>query len=203
MPPTAFITHPQHIVTYVGPLWRIYFQGGAHPTRWNDMRHFGPVKGMRFDPHPTPSTFHPSIGVTYVAAGLVTAFAETFQKTGTIDRSYRKAAIASWQPTRGLQLLDLSSNWPLLNGASASIQMGPKRYTQNWARAIYNVMGGTIDGVLYLSSVTSEPAMALFSRAKTANSFPPRPKENRLLSDAAADLYVFTAAKHTGFNVAR
>ncbi len=29
-------------------LWRIYFQGGEHPTAWNAFRHFGPGSS-RFD----------------------------------------------------------------------------------------------------------------------------------------------------------
>jgi hypothetical protein len=31
-------------------VWRVYFRGGPHPTRWNQMRTFGPTTA-RFDHH--------------------------------------------------------------------------------------------------------------------------------------------------------
>ena len=200
-PPASFQTDPEHVIEYDGALWRVYRQGGGHPSSWDDLRHFGPARGMRFDPHPPPAGVHPATGVTYAATGPRTALAEYFQASRVINRSRDRVAIVSWVPTRPLVLLDLSSNWPIINGASASIQMGPKRDTQKWARAIHERMGRDVDGLWSLSSMTGEPMLTLFSRTKTDDAWPARPKLNFLLADTAADVVVYRAGKELRYGV--
>lgn len=201
-PPASFTTDPdEHILEYDGPLWRVYKQGGDFPSAWDELRYFGPAKGMRFDPHPLPPQLHTSVGVTYAATKPQTALAESFQALRTIERSRDQVAIASWKPTRPLVLLDLSSTWPVANGASASIQMGPKRHTQTWARAIYDRLGDDIDGLWFLSSVTGEPSLTLFDRTKRQNAWPTRHVDGYLLADAAADVIVYATAKKLNFAV--
>lgn len=200
-PPASFQTDPEHLIEYAGPLWRVYRQGGDWPSSWDELRHFGPKAGMRFDPHPEPEGVHPTVGVTYAATLPRTALAEYFQSTRLIDRSRDGVAIASWVPTRPLVLLDLSSSWPLINGASASIQMGPKRYTQKWARAVHERMGDDVDGLWSLSSMTGESMLTLFSRTKTVDAWPARPKSNHLLADTSVDAIVYHSATKIGYEI--
>jgi hypothetical protein len=110
-------------------------------------------------------------------------------------------AIASWVPTRPLVLLDLSSNWPIMNGAAASIQMGPKRDTQKWAHAVHERMGDDVDGLWSLSSMTGEPMLSLFSRTKTVDAWPARPKSNHLLADTSVNEIVYAAAIKIGYEI--
>lgn len=200
-PPASFQTDPEHLIEYDGPLWRVYRQGGRHPSSWDELRHFGPARGMRFDPHPPPAGVHPAIGVTYAATRPRTALAEFFQATRVINRSRDRVAIASWVPTRPLVLLDLSSNWPIMNGAAASIQMGPKRDTQKWAHAVHERMGDDVDGLWSLSSMTGEPMLSLFSRTKTVDAWPARPKSNHLLADTSVNEIVYAAAIKIGYEI--
>ncbi|MGZ0095367.1 RES family NAD+ phosphorylase [Microbacterium arborescens] len=179
----------------------MYRQGGKYPSSWDELRHFGPARGMRFDPHPEPEGVHPSVGVLYAATGPGTALAESFQSTRVIDRSRDGVAIVSWVPTRPLVLLDLSSGWPLVNGASASIQMGQKRDTQKWARAVHERMGDDVDGLWSLSSMTGEPMLTLFSRTKTIDAWPARPKLNHLLADTSVDAIVYDVSTKIGYEI--
>ena len=184
-PPTSFKTDPdKHFRTPDDALWRVYYRASAHPAAWNKLREFGPVEDMRFDPHPLPKGVHPGIGVTYAASSSQTALAEAFQER-LIDRRDMHPAIAGWVPTRPLTLLDLTSRWPVLNKGAAAIMMGDKEYTQAWARAIEYQLRDEIDGLYYLSSVDSQPCMALFTRTQRVNAWPARPDFAVALSDPA------------------
>jgi hypothetical protein len=183
-----------------GPLWSIFATVGPHALAWNELRHFGPATGMRFDPHPLPPGVH-DVGVMYCATGPVTAFAEVFQASRRISRSELGRTLVSFTPARDLQLLDLTANWPVKNGGAASMQMGPKRHTQNWAREIQSQLGDRIDGLWHYSSLTSEPMVTLFSRAEVDSIFETYPESRVALADAMADLDVYIAASELGYDV--
>ena len=79
-PPERLVTRAENITQWSGALWRIHRTGGAHPSAWNAPRTFGPLRSMRWDPHPEPVGPHPTgPGVSYCAATSDTAFAEVFQ----------------------------------------------------------------------------------------------------------------------------
>ena len=67
-------------------LWRIYRRAGAHPTDWNEFRHWGPAATCRFDPHTEPPR-EQARGVLYAGLRVDTCFAEVFQETRTIELS--------------------------------------------------------------------------------------------------------------------
>ena len=79
--------------------WRIYFRGGAHPSRWDQFRTFGPTDA-RFDHHQSDNDGH---AVLYIAKSPVTCLAEVFQKTRTIHRTDRKPILVGF----ALQTLSL------------------------------------------------------------------------------------------------
>lgn len=199
-PPESFVTRPSHLREYSGPLWRVYRSAGEHAGTWNALRHHGPVPGMRFDPHPLPPGDHPSVGVLYAATDAVTSLGETDQRRRVLDRVQNAPRLVGWRPSRPLTLLDLTGQWPVRNGAAAAIQMGSKRATQAWARAIEERLG-SIDGLWHLSAITGKPVVTLFSRVEREPAFPSRPSFDRALNDVTADAVVLVAAQRLGFPV--
>jgi hypothetical protein len=154
---------------------------------------------MRFDPQGPPTGDHPESGVMYAATLPWTAIAEVYQATRVIDRSAGGATIASWMPSRRLQLLDLTTNWPVLNGAAASMMMDDKSTTQAWAHAIDEQFSDRIDGLYHHSSINNRPMVTLFSRTERYPSFPARVGFRAQLSDPTADEIVAHAARLLGY----
>lgn len=200
-PPEAFTTRSEHIREYKAPLWRIFRSKGHHAPRWDELRTHGPVPGMRFDPHPLPRGEHPGSGVMYTSAFAITAFGEVYQSTRVIDRESEAPVLVGWEPTRRLELLDLTTNWPVLNGAAASMMMDDKVSTQAWARAVNERLGTDIDGLYHQSSIDNQPIITLFSRTESTPAFPSLPSFNALLSHASADPIVEIAAERLGYDV--
>jgi hypothetical protein len=181
------------------PLFRIFKRGGVHPMTWKQLRRFGPIAGMRFDPFVPPA--QPQLrGVMYASTSLKTAFAEVFQRERVIS-ARDGATLAAWTPTRPLVLVDLTSDFLIRNGAGAGLMMGPKRFTQEWAEAIDRSFGDQIDGLWHLSSMTSQPIVTLFSRAADPDSFPSRPGLHRGLDDPLMRGTIAAAADTIGYGV--
>lgn len=198
-PPAAFVFDAAHRRRFQSALWRVFRTEGAHALAWNELRRYGPVPGMRFDPHPPPTGMHADSGVMYAATSPHTALGEVYQATRLIDRSVGGATIVAWVPSRPLVLLDLTTNWPVLNGAAASMMMDDKHTTQAWARAIDERHGKDFDGLYHRSSINNEPLVTLFRRARQVASFPPRVSFSALLSDTLADELVAQAKKRLGY----
>lgn len=199
-PPSALTLDPaKHVVQFKDPLWRVYSTTGEHPQVWNELRHFGPAKGMRFDPHPLPPQVHADVGVLYAATLPHTALGEVYQETRIIDRGFRGNAIVSWTPSRPLQLIDLTSNWPVANGGAASMQMDAKERTSEWARAAYEQFGSDIDGFFHLSSINNQPMVTMFSRVERVPAFPARPAFHALLVDSSADMIIDLAVTELNY----
>ena len=199
-PPDTFILDPtSHVRTLSGSLWRVFRTEGAHSLAWNELRHYGPIPNMRFDPQPPPTGTYLDIGVMYAATRPVTALGEVYQATRVIDRSMGGATIASWIPSRPLVLLDLTSNWPVVNGAAAAMMMNEKASTQAWARAICERHGDVLDGLYHQSTINNEPLVTLISRTERVSAFPDRVRFSARLSDATADEIVAQATKNLGY----
>lgn len=201
-PPDPLIVHAGDIVEYHGPLWRIYRSASKRRVTWDQLRTFGPVKGMRFDPHPVPPGVHPDHGVMYTAGDFLTTFAEVFYETRVIDRHDESPVLVSWKPTRPLLLLDLTQRWSVRNSAATSLQMiDDKNITQVWAREIQRQLGSQIDGLVHTSSVGGGCNYTLFERSKRIPSFPSRPLFSVGLADAAAELIIEDARFELNFEV--
>lgn len=178
-------------------LWRLYFQGGPHPTAWYDFRFYGPTNG-RFDHHEAPPRVQ-SRGMLYAAELGPACVAEVFQDTRTIDRSRRAPWLVAFELVRDLELLDLSSNWPTRVGASQTINSGPRPRARAWSQSIYAAFP-TLDGLCYPSSMyRNTPAVALYEG--TADALPPSPRFHRALSDPALQLPLANIAYEIGYRL--
>lgn len=161
-------------------LWRVYFQGGAHPTTWDAFREWGP-SGARFDPHEPPARSQPDRAVLYTAMDGLTCFAEVFQDHRRVHRSRGAPALVAFRTTRPLRLLDLCGNWTTRAGASSAICSGPRARARRWARAFWEAWPD-LDGLLYASSMNGHAlSEALWGRARDA--LPARPAFHRRLDD--------------------
>lgn len=176
-------------------LWRIYFQGGRHPTTWSFFRSFGPT-GSRFD-HQAPSA--PERRILYAAEEIHTALAEVFQQTRMIDRLSRSPWLVGFRLRRPVELLDLTGTWPTRAGASMALSSGPRPRAQRWSRVIYESYPD-IEGLCYPSSMhANRPAVALCERSEDV--LPPRPTFHRPLSDPALLDVLKKAASGFGYEL--
>lgn len=188
-------------------LWRVYRQGGDHPSAWNDFRHYGPLSTARFDPHLAPPRFQDR-AVLYAAvrrprnrgaAPLDACLAESFQDTRTIDRHDRERWIVAFAPTAPLLLLDLSSAWTTRAGGHQSLTSGPRPTSRQWAIAIYEEYPG-VDGIHYASANYGPGhSIALFERA--IDRMPDNPRFHRPLSDPGLQPILDQAADRLGYAI--
>ena len=172
-PPTAEALrslglHAEDVVA-VAPhsiLWRIHRTTGLHVAAWNALRYFGPVDGMRFEPHDPPPHAQTK-GVFYAALDVRTCVAEVFQRGRTVDRHDGNPYLTGMRLTRTVRLLDLSGSWPTRAGASQAINSGPRPRASAWARTIRAAYD--VDGLWYPSSMRGGGlCVALFDTAADA-----------------------------------
>lgn len=164
-------------------LARVYFTAGAHPTRWNEFRRYGPTNA-RFDHH-LPDAHGQARdqqrAVLYCAGNAITCLAEVFQQTRRIDRVRNAPWLAVFELQRPLKLLDLSGSYPTRVGASMAINTGSRVRAREWARSFYEAHAD-LQGVYYASSMhANQGAIALNDRAPAAVAGHPR--FNRALAD--------------------
>ena len=168
------------LVTVIGPLWRVHRSSGPHVLAWNQLRRYGPVAHMRYDPHtPGPARLHPGFGVTYAAPDLTTALAEGFATTRVIDVTAGAPHATAWTPSRPLELLDLGGQWPIRNGAAAALTAANRSVCRAWAHAIHAQLQ-PLDGLLAPSTMTGRPIIVLWEQSQ--DSFPTSPVFSRPLS---------------------
>jgi hypothetical protein len=158
-------------------LWQFANAAGVHPTRFGQMRDFGPLRTARFDPHPEPASAGSGELVCYAAHTLLTAVAERFQHNRELRRAdpHRPTAYA-WFPTRDLSLIDFTGPGAVALGAAHALSGYRNDVTRRWARAI-RAAWPDIDGLLYSSSMTGEPCLALWAPA--TDTFPSAPQFSR------------------------
>jgi hypothetical protein len=126
----------------------------------------------RYDPHPQPPGNHPGAGVSYTATDIKTAAAEVFQTSRRIDPTTGAPYATSWTPTRPLQLLDLTGDWALRNGAAHALAHASRPVCRAWSRAIHQTWPD-LDGLWAPSTMTGRPMAVLYEPA--ASAMPSRP----------------------------
>lgn len=181
-PPHELSYTDDDVVPYSAQLWRIHNVGGKHPSRWDELRTFGPVDS-RWDPHPEPRGVHLGHGVAYAAPNPTTSFGEVFQRTRRIDLTDPEQYLTGWRPARELRLLDLTDTWPSRQGAAGALSAAPKPVCRAWARAIFDELvldGPRVDGLRVTSTITNRPMVVLYDPA--ADSYPAAPAISRPLS---------------------
>lgn len=186
-----------HLVRQGELLWRVYFRGGAHPSRWNQFRAFGPTDA-RFDHHLEES---PESGraVMYLALSPVTCLAEVFQKTRTIQRTHRAPALVGFAVASTLMLLDLTGTFPTRIGAPMGLMTGPRSVARNWAKGLYAAYPEA-QGIAYPSSMHGNAlAIALNDRAEAAKAVSATPKFHKALDDPSMITLLKNAARDVGY----
>jgi hypothetical protein len=179
------------------PLWRVHHTTGAHVVAWNQLRYFGPIDTMRFEPHDPPPHAQAK-GVSYNGMDVPTVLAEVFAQTRFVNLSRGDPYLTAWTPTRQLTLLDLTGTCPIRNGASYTINTGRKDHCRAWARAITSAWPD-LDGLWHHSSLTGRPMVTLFTPA--ADTFPPAPDVSSPLSHPGVFATLQTAAKAIGYRL--
>jgi hypothetical protein len=154
---------------------------------------------MRWDPHPTPKDDHPGFGVIYAASTPVAAFAEVFQQSRVIAVNGTNRVLSAWFATRSLRLLDLTSNWPLLNGAARALQHAPKSTCRAWAREVRAQGPSDLDGLIADSTLVGGDARLI---VVWQTHLPPAPALSRALDDPTIAPLVLAAAQATGYAIA-
>ncbi len=69
--PSGLLTRePEDLKELSAPVWRVHRTSGAHVLAWNELRSFGFLPTMRWDPHPAPGTEQHRFGVLYAAGDI-------------------------------------------------------------------------------------------------------------------------------------
>lgn len=116
---------------------------------WWQPRAWGPVTGMRWDPHHPPESVQPDRAVLYTAETLGGAAVETWQAGRVFLPAMDAPVVAQFTPIRPLRLLDLTADglWAIRNGASAGLVHTDRRVCRRWAEAILDA-DPDIEGLL-------------------------------------------------------
>jgi hypothetical protein len=197
-PPAQLTRQSDDTTEYSGTLWRVHRTAGEHVLAWNQLRTYGPLPSMRWDPHPGTEPSTRTEGVLYAASDIATSLAEVYQTTRVIDTVAGAATLTAWQPQRRLQLLDLSGTWLLRNNASAALLAAPRSVCRRWAGAIYTTWPG-LDGLYVPSTMTGRPNIVLWNSA--ADSIPPLPSFSRPLTHPLVWSIAHAAATEIGYRI--
>lgn len=195
-PPQPLSALPSDERRWAAPLVRVIRTQGDYLVPWNDLRRYGPLAGMRWEPHPPPAQAHSKIGVSYQAADLATALAEVWQSTRIIDTATQAPTAFIWTPTRPLRLLDVTGTWPLRMGAAAALTAAPRPVCCAWARQIRASLP-YLDGLHAHSTMTGASTVALF----TAEAFPAAPDAVIPLDSDLGVALSELIAEHIGYAV--
>jgi hypothetical protein len=184
----------------VGSLcWRVYRAGGEHPSRWNDLRHFGPTATGRFDHQDPPPHEDPARAIVYLAMDATAALAEAFQDTRTIDRRRQEPWLVAFELVAEVAALDLTRLWPTRAGASQAIATGRRVTAQAWSRAIYRAYP-EVAALAYRSAMAgSSVNVALYERASA--SIATRPTVHLPLTHPGLALPLARAASKLGYGL--
>ena len=166
-------------------LARVYFIGGAYPTRWDAFRRYGPTNA-RYDHHHADASgnaIEQDSSVLYAAADARTCLAEIFQHTRRIDRVRNAPWLAIFALRKPLDLLDLTGSYPTRCGASMAVSTGLRARAREWARRFYD-QHDHLHGLYYASSMhANQPAIVLTDRAAALGALAEHPQFNRALAD--------------------
>lgn len=180
-------------------LWRLHAPAGRHPTRWDQLRAYGPIASARYDPWlppPQDRTADPvTTGVGYFGFDVPTCLAEVFQTSRHISIYRDGLQLSAFLPTRPLRLLDLREAWPITIGASHAINSGPKNRCRVWAHAIRSVHPGH-NGFLY-TGMAGRSCVVLYS--PPGDVFPATPDFTKALADPGLAPYIADAAEQIGY----
>lgn len=179
-------------------LWRVYFRGGSHPTRWYQFRAFGPLVSARFDHHDPPARVQER-PVLYCARDAVTCLAEVFQETRVIDGRVHVPWLVAFELRTPVSLLDLTGQWPTRAGASQALASGRRDRARRWAAVVHEAYP-QLQGMTYRSSMHGGGVCAVLHERAVGAVAPP-PLLHRSLDDPAIATAVANAARDLGYDL--
>lgn len=190
-------------------MMRIWFAGSRHPSAFALFRSFGPT-GSRFDHHGPGPGGRPQAGdraILYAVdarrdrSALVSAIAEVFQQTRTIDLAHEEPHLSAFTTALDIPLLNLAGHWATRVGGSLALSAGTREAARGWSRAFYKAYP-RIGGLRYRSSMSggSSIAVAFYERALPA--MPGAPDLDLPLAHPALRRDVVRAAGILGFQIA-
>jgi len=116
---------------------RVYGPG----RRWNQRRHYGPLPAVRFDHHRPPTGIDPERAVWDAARSVVGAVAETYGKSGFLDREAGDRVVVA-RVVAPVSLVDLVGVAARRSGLTQEIGTSTDyASTQARARALYDGYG--------------------------------------------------------------
>ncbi|WP_347352180.1 RES family NAD+ phosphorylase [Intrasporangium sp.] len=180
-------------------MWRIAATQGEHVLGWDELRAYGPLRTMRWDPHHEPPREQPDRAVLYASPDPRTALAEKYQKYREVDPWTDAPYLYGWTSSRDLVLLDVRGGWPLRNGASATLPTGPRNVCRAWAEAILDTWED-LDGIITGSAMDGRDTYALFPQARSST--PPTPLHARALAHPHVYAYVHRWVAEIGYGIA-
>lgn len=198
-PPSELRAAPDDWLSWSGRLWRVHQHAPDRPA-WNELRHWGPAPGNRFEPQAPPPSGDREEGVQYVGLSALTALTETFQQHRLIPVHDGSLWLYGWTVVRPLHLLDVRYEFGAANGAYAGFSAADKSVVRQWARAAH-LQWPDMDGIIYNSKVVGGSAVALFTHAERDPVWPANPAFARSLADPAALPLVQAAADRVNWTL--
>lgn len=207
-PALSAIPPAVHVLPSGSDIVRIWFSGSRYASGFEHFRDFGPTNS-RFDHHLPDGAGRPTSGARAIlyaidAAAdphaLMSALAEVFQDTRTIDLTVGGPRLTVFRTVRDLALLDLTGHWTTRAGASAGLSSGPRAITREWSRDLYTAYPH-LDGLRYRSAMSGGSSLSLALYERSGSAMPAAPIVDRPLKHAALRLNLVRAARTLGYGI--
>lgn len=130
----------------------------------------------------------------------MSALAEVFQDTRTIDLTVGGAHLAVFRTVRDLPLLDLTGHWTTRVEASAGLSSGQRAITREWSRDLYTAYPD-LDGLRYRSAMSGGSSLSLALYERSGSAMPAAPVVDRPLKHAALRSDLVRAAQTLGYAI--
>ncbi len=187
---------------------RLWFGRSRHASGFAHFRDFGPTNS-RFDHHLPDGAGRPTSGPRAILYAIdaaadphafMSALAEVFQDTRTIDLTAGEPRLTIFQTIRDLSLLDLTGHWTTRAGASASLSSGPRAITKEWSQDFYGAYP-KLYGLRYRSAMSGGSSLSLALNERSRSAMPTAPLVDRSLKHTALRPDLVRAARTLGYSI--
>lgn len=207
-PALSAIPPAVHVLPSGSDIVRIRFSGSRYASGFARFRDFGPTNSQ-FEHHLPDGAGRPTTGAWAILYAIdaaadphafMSALAEVFQDTRTIDLTVGEPRLTVFRTVRDLPLLDLTGHWTTRAGASAGLSSGTRVITREWSRDFYAAYPD-LDGLRYRSAMSggSSLSLALYERGESA--MPAAPLVDRPLKHAALRSGLVRVARTLGYDI--
>lgn len=208
VPTLSAIPPAVHVLPSGSDIVRIWFSGSRYASGFAHFRDFGPTNS-RFDHHLPDGAGRPTSGARAILYAIdaaadphafMSALAEVFQDTRTIDLTVGGPHLAVFRTVRDLSLLDLTGHWTTRAGASAGLSSGPRAIAREWSRDFY-ASYPDLDGLRYRSAMSGGSSLSLALYERSGSAMPAAPLVDRPLRHVALRADLVRAARTLGYSI--